>query len=114
MLDAEDYFVAAQAERKERELRAKFQGRYVTLTRGKYEGRRGYIDGVTLNVNKGRWEFLIYVLRVHEPDEPLNLDGASRSYHPTWDFRLEEGRYKLPSSRKGKHGSLHDIWFGEG
>lgn len=114
MLDAEDYFVAAQAERKERELRSKYQGRFVTLTRGKYAGRRGYIDGVSLDVNKGRWLFLVMVLRAYEPDEPLNLDGASRTYHPVWDFTLEEGRYTLPTSRGGKNVKPDDVWFGEG
>lgn len=110
-LDAEDYFVAQQAERKRRELESRFADRLVRINDGgKWHDRRGVIRNVMLDANHGRWLFLVYILRTDE-DGLLNSTPDTRQYRPAWDFTLEEGRWR-PSSRQGKNASLHDIWFG--
>ena len=110
ILDAEDYFVAQQAERKTREIRKRWQNRLVTLTVGKYKGYDGVVTDVTLDANDGRWLFLVMVIRKDGTDT-LNSDAETRTYRPLWHFEVQAERWS-PTSRPAHNDSLHDIWFG--
>lgn len=112
-LTAEDYFFAQQAERYERELRNRWMDRLVVLRDGgRYDGRKGVVKGVQLDATKGRWTFLVMVLRVDGTDT-LNSDTETRMYRPAWHFDATDERWN-PTSRQGKKRALDDIWFPEG
>lgn len=110
-LNAEDYFVAQQAERKVKELRERWRDRLVTITQpGKYNGYKGVVTDVQLQASTGRWLFLVYVIRKDGTDT-LNSDPATRIYRPMWHFAVDGGKWR-PTSREAKNTKPDDIWFG--
>ncbi len=111
-LNAEDYFIAGQAERRLKELRSRWADRLVTITHGKYEGYKGVVKGVDLEAADGRWIFLVYVIS-KDGTRMLNSDTETRMYRPLWHFAVEDERWE-PTSRQGKKRALDDIWFPKG